>query len=182
VKLIRRVSLGVREGNSDKVYIVDLCEVSRGKFVVNFQFGRRGAPLKEGTKTDAPVAEPTARSIFAKLVEEKTRKGYKETAAAAAAAGAAATGTATAANAAPAPPRARGGGREAAVLARLGNSASFRRPWEYGRVVWRAGEMRLKAAVPLLLAKLGSGDLCASSTACAGRWPAAATRRPSRRW
>ena len=164
MKLIRRVSLGVREGNSDKVYIVDLCEVSRGKFVVNFQFGRRGAPLKEGTKTDAPVAEPTARSIFAKLVEEKTRKGYKETAAAAAAAGAAATGTATAANAAP--PRARGGGREAAVLARLGNSASFRRPWEYGRVVWRAGEMRLKAAVPLLLAKLGSADLRLEYSLC----------------
>ena len=85
MKLIRRVTLGLREGNSDKVYVVDLCEVSNGKFVVNFQFGRRGAPLKDGTKTDAPVAEPTARSIFAKLVDEKTRKGYSETAEAAAA-------------------------------------------------------------------------------------------------
>lgn len=156
MKLIRRVSLGVREGNSDKVYIVDLCEVSRGKFVVNFQFGRRGGPLKDGTKTDAPVAEPTARSIFAKLVEEKTRKGYKESTEAAAAGN---TAPVAGGAAPPLPPRARGGGREAAVLARLGNSASFRRPWEYGRVVWRAGEMRLKAAVPLMLAKLGGADL-----------------------
>ena len=156
MKLIRRVSLGVREGNSDKVYIVDLCEVSRGKFVVNFQFGRRGGPLKDGTKTDTPVAEPTARSIFAKLVEEKTRKGYSETSEAAAAASSAPV---AGGSAPPPPPRARGGGREAAVLARLGNSASFRRPWDYGRVVWRAGEMRLKAAVPLMLAKLGSGDV-----------------------
>ncbi len=163
MKLIRRVSLGVREGNSDKVYIVDLCEVSRGKFVVNFQFGRRGGPLKDGTKTDTPVAEPTARSIFAKLVEEKTRKGYSETSEAAAAASSAPV---AGGSAPPPPPRARGGGREAAVLARLGNSASFRRPWEYGRVVWRAGEMRLKAAVPLLLAKLGGGDVRLEYSLC----------------
>ena len=125
MKLIRRVSLGLREGNSDKVYIVDLCEVAKGKFVVNFQFGRRGAPLKDGTKTDAPVAEAVARSIFAKLVDEKTRKRYAETAAAAAAATAAAP--ATAAVRAPA----RGGvkmTREEAILARLGNSSRFTRP------------------------------------------------------
>ncbi|MFY0535049.1 WGR domain-containing protein [Nannocystis pusilla] len=84
MKLIRRVSLGLREGSSDKVYIVDLCEVSKGKFVVNFQFGRRGAPLKDGTKTEAPVAETTARSVFAKLVDEKKRKGYTESTEAAA--------------------------------------------------------------------------------------------------
>lgn len=155
MKLIRRVSLGLREGNSDKVYIVDLCEVAKGKFVVNFQFGRRGAPLKDGTKTDAPVAEAVARSIFAKLVDEKTRKGYAETAAAAAAATAAAP--ATAAVRAPA----RGGvkmTREEAILARLGNSSRFTRPWDLNRVAWRAGELRLKAAVPLLIALLGTGD------------------------
>ncbi len=154
VKLIRRVSLGLREGNSDKVYIVDLCEVSNKKFVVNFQFGRRGQPLKDGTKTDNPVAEPVARSIFAKLVDEKTRKGYRETTLAAAAA--------AASPATPAPPPARRRGnlsREEAVLARLrGENSNFRRAWSLERVAWRAGEMRLKAAVPLLLDKLGSGS------------------------
>ncbi len=154
MKLIRRVSLGLREGNSDKVYIVDLCEVSNKKFVVNFQFGRRGQPLKDGTKTDNPVAEPVARSIFAKLVDEKTRKGYRETTLAAAAA--------SASPATPAPPPARRRGnlsREEAVLARLrGENSNFRRPWQLERVAWRAGEMRLKAAVPLLLDKLGSGS------------------------
>lgn len=156
VKLIRRVSLGLREGNSDKVYIVDLCEVSNKKFVVNFQFGRRGQPLKDGTKTDTPVAEPVARSIFAKLVDEKTRKGYRETSLAAAAAAASPAPAA----AAP-PPRRRGAAlsREDAVLARLrGEDASFRKQWKLERVVWRAGEMRLKAAVPLLVDKLGSGE------------------------
>jgi predicted DNA-binding WGR domain protein len=155
VKLIRRVSLGLREGNSDKVYIVDLCEVSRGKYVVNFQFGRRGTPLKEGTKTDAPVAEPVARSIFAKLVDEKTRKGYSETAAAAAAAPAASAPrerAPAARRAGPKPTRAEH------VLARLHNTGLSRKAWSDSRVVWRVGEMRLKAAIPQLLARLGSGD------------------------
>jgi predicted DNA-binding WGR domain protein len=154
MKLIRRVSLGLREGSSDKVYVVDLCEVSKGKFVVNFQFGRRGQALKDGTKTDTPVAESIARSIFAKLVDEKTRKGYRETAAAAAAAGPAA-----AAPVERAPARRRGGqSREEAVLARLRGDSGARRPWDLDRAIWRAGEMKLKAAVPHLLDKLGSGD------------------------
>ncbi len=151
MKLIRRVTLGLREGNSDKVYVVDLCEVSKGKFVVNFQFGRRGGPLKDGTKTDAPVAESAARSIFAKLVDEKTRKGYSETAEAAAAVPAS-TPVARAA-AGPRPST-----REEAVLARLRGGSGARKGWDFNRVVWRAGEMRLKAAVPLLLTRLGSGN------------------------
>ena len=153
MKLIRRVTLGLREGNSDKVYVVDLCEVSKGKFVVNFQFGRRGAPLKDGTKTDAPVAEPTARSIFAKLVDEKTRKGYSETAEAAAAVPSTTPGQRAT------PVRGnRAQTREEAVLARLRGDSGARRPWDFNRVAWRAGEMRLKVAVPLLLGKLGSGN------------------------
>lgn len=154
MKLIRRVSLGLREGNSDKVYIVDLCEVAGRKFVVNFQFGRRGQPLKDGTKTDAPVAESVARSIFAKLVEEKTRKGYSESAEAAAAA--------PAASARRASPASRSGGkptREEAILARLRGDSTASRAWDIGRVAWRAGELRLTAAAQPLLAHLGSGDV-----------------------
>lgn len=160
MKLIRRVSLGLREGSSDKVYIVDLCEVSKGKYVVNFQFGRRGAPLKDGTKTEAPVAEATARSIFAKLVDEKKRKGYAENAEAAAVArtlGGAPSETA----AAPATPARGGSGRTTspaeAILARLQGS-STRTEWKPARVVWRAGEYRLKEAVPHLIRLIGSGD------------------------
>ena len=153
MKLIRRVTLGLQEGNSDKVYVVDLCEVGAGKFVVNFQFGRRGGALKDGTKTDAPVTETSARSIFAKLVDEKKRKGYSETAAAAGAG----AGVPVAARA---PTRALGRqqAREEAVLARLRGKSGARKSWDLLRVVWRAGEMRLKAAAPLLLARLGTGN------------------------
>ncbi|WAS92210.1 WGR domain-containing protein [Nannocystis punicea] len=159
MKLIRRVSLGLREGSSDKVYIVDLCEVSKGKFVVNFQFGRRGGPLKDGTKTEAPVSETTARSVFAKLVDEKKRKGYTESSEAAAAARTlGGTPSETAAAAAPA--------RKAspafttpgeAILARL-QGGGGRKPWKPARVVWRAGEYRLREAVPHLIRLIGSGD------------------------
>ncbi len=154
MKLIRRVSLGLREGNSDKVYIVDLCEVAGKKFVVNFQFGRRGQPLKDGTKTDAPVAEATARSVFAKLVEEKTRKGYRESNEAAAAAAAPASGTPRPTAAAGAKPT-----REDAILARLRDTGTTPQRWDFSRAAWRAGELRLTAAVPRLINAIGIGDV-----------------------
>ena len=157
VKLIRRVSLGLREGSSDKVYIVDLCEVSKGKFVVNFQFGRRGAPLKDGTKTDTPVAETTARSVFAKLVDEKKRKGYTESTEAAAAART--LGGAPSETAAPARKASPAFASPAeAILARL-QGGGGRKPWKPARVVWRAGEHRLREAVPHLIRLIGTGDL-----------------------
>jgi predicted DNA-binding WGR domain protein len=154
VKLIRRVSLGLREGNSDKVYIVDLCEVAGRKFVVNFQFGRRGQPLKDGTKTDTPVAEAVARSVFAKLVDEKTRKGYSESNEAAAAAPVAAGGTRQPTAAPGAKPT-----RVDAIMARLRDPGTTPQAWDFARAAWRAGELRLKAAVPRLIASIGSGDV-----------------------
>lgn len=162
MKLIRRVSLGLREGSSDKVYIVDLCEVSKGKFVVNFQFGRRGAPLKDGTKTDAPVSESTARSVFAKLVDEKQRKGYTESAEAAAAArslGGAPSETAAAASPGRKASVAAATTPAEAILARLQGASASRKKWSPARVAWRAGEYRLREAVPHLIRLIGSGDV-----------------------
>ena len=75
MKLVCQTKLQFKEGNSDKVYEVDLCEVGE-KFVVNFRYGRRGTDLKEGTKTTNAVDFEEAEKIFQKLVDEKTRKGY----------------------------------------------------------------------------------------------------------
>src|SRR5829696_10252013 len=75
MKLVRQTKLHFREGNSDKVYEVDLCEVG-DKFVVNFRYGRHGTSLKEGTKTASPVSRDEAEKTFQKLVDEKARKGY----------------------------------------------------------------------------------------------------------
>ena len=48
MKLIRRTVLVYREGSSDKIYEIDLCEVGPTAYVVNFRYGRRGSRLKEG--------------------------------------------------------------------------------------------------------------------------------------
>jgi bifunctional non-homologous end joining protein LigD len=71
------ISLHYREGNSDKVYHVQLVEVEGG-YVVNFQYGRRGSTLQTGTKTAIPVTRYEAEKTFAKLVAEKKAKGYTE--------------------------------------------------------------------------------------------------------
>lgn len=77
MKLIQQKTLYFSEGKSDKVYEVDLCE-SQELFVVNFRYGRRGANLREGTKTVFPVGYEEALKIFNKLVESKEKKGYSE--------------------------------------------------------------------------------------------------------
>ena len=76
MRLVEQRRLFFREGKSDKVYEVDLCEVGDDAFVVNFRYGRRGSNLREGTKTESAVAEKKARAIYEKLVLSKTSKGY----------------------------------------------------------------------------------------------------------
>lgn len=73
----RRVdaTLYYREGTSDKVYQVSL-ESSPSGWLVNFAYGRRGSTLKTGTKTPRPLPFEEASKIYAKLVREKTAKGY----------------------------------------------------------------------------------------------------------
>lgn len=71
----QRATLYFREGTSDKVYQVAL-EPAGERFVVNFAYGRRGSTLSTGTKTNVPVDLERARTIFDKLVREKTAKGY----------------------------------------------------------------------------------------------------------
>lgn len=74
---LQSISLAYREGSSDKVYHVQLCETAGG-FVVNFQYGRRGSSLQSGTKTTSPVSRAQAEKVYSKLVAEKKAKGYTE--------------------------------------------------------------------------------------------------------
>lgn len=70
-------SLFFNESGSDKVYHIQVVPKENG-YVVNFQYGRRGAVLQEGTKTVTPVTKEEAEKIFIKLANEKIRKGYKD--------------------------------------------------------------------------------------------------------
>lgn len=77
MRIVDQARLWFQEGKSDKVYEVDLVEITAGQHVVNFRFGRRDTALRDGTKTPLPVSLDQARSIFAALVAEKTARGYK---------------------------------------------------------------------------------------------------------
>lgn len=70
-----QVTLYFKEGSSDKVYAAQL-EPKGSGWVVNFQYGRRGSTMNTGTKTSSPLPFEKAKSIFDKLVHEKTAKGY----------------------------------------------------------------------------------------------------------
>jgi bifunctional non-homologous end joining protein LigD len=72
---LENVTLYFKEGASDKVYQCAI-EPAGERFVVNFQYGRRGSTLNTGTKTNVPVDYDQAKRIFNKLVKEKTGKGY----------------------------------------------------------------------------------------------------------
>ncbi|KFE69113.1 WGR domain-containing protein [Hyalangium minutum] len=175
MKLIEQVTLLFQEGKSDKVYEVDLLEVGAGQYVVNFRYGRRGTALKDGTKTPAPVSMAEARKAYDKLVQSKLDTGYvraghpstglpppapRPAAPTPVAAGGSAAAAAPGAPAAPPGASA----RERILLQQLTQEASTRRwfrstevratarPLE--RVIWRVGELRIRAAEPILLPML----------------------------
>lgn len=74
---IPTVALFYSEGSSDKEYRVQVAARDDG-FIVNFQYGRRGASLTSGTKTPSPVPFDKAIKVFEKLVQGKKSKGYTE--------------------------------------------------------------------------------------------------------
>ncbi|MEM9927044.1 MAG: WGR domain-containing protein, partial [Cyanobacteria bacterium P01_D01_bin.50] len=143
MELIKRTTLHYQKDSSDKVYEVDLCEVESDKYLVNFRYGRRGANLKEGTKTTQPVALREAQQVFDKLVGEKTKKGYVDVSA-------------------PSSPTtvvqsvATDDGRKQAILNRLADNQPS--SWKLERAIWRAGELKITKATPLLINLLGTGE------------------------
>ncbi len=147
MKRIRQSRLCFREGSSDKVYEVDLCQVDADKYVVNFRYGRRGSNLREGTKTSISVSLAEAERIFTNLVASKVKKGYRED-----------SGVSQQGGSSPSPdsspPAQAAAEREVAVLAALrGESPS----WSVSRAIWRAGQLELAAAAPLLEPMLTDG-------------------------
>ncbi len=163
MRLLKQVRLFFQEGSSDKVYEIDLCEIGPGRCVVNYRFGRRGSRLREGSHTAAPVSLAEAERAFTTLEQSKRRKGYLDLPAAGVAVsstGAASRGPARAVPAAAAgrPNRTPAEFREAAVLRRL-QAGPRGGKWPIERAIWRAGELRVRGAAPVLIRLLGGGAL-----------------------
>jgi hypothetical protein len=175
MQLIQRQTLLYQEGRSDKIYEVDLCQISEGRYVVNFRYGKRGSTLREGVETVASVPLAEGQKIFERAVNAKLRKGYRDVT------GLAASEIAPVApEAAPQPsieipagsdPRHQAILQKLAVAVSAGRSPAERsapsivRPlkprksWSTTRVIWRAGELHLQAAAPLLVQLLGDDPL-----------------------
>jgi hypothetical protein len=162
MRLIRQSILFFQEGNSDKVYETDLCDVGNDKYVVNFRYGRRGSNLKEGSKTPVPVSLQEAEKIYNDVVNEKTAKGYTG------APGVAAKPldenflsaiSLPSVNIAAIPE-----GKTKSILQRLDSELTSTRPtrkhrWKFSRVIWKAGEYKIAEAVPYLVKLFTKGDL-----------------------
>ncbi|MCB9763295.1 MAG: hypothetical protein H6739_26250 [Alphaproteobacteria bacterium] len=149
MKLLRQIRLQLTDGRSDKVYEVDLVELSPDRCVVNFRYGRRGAALRDGSKTVLPVAQAEAQGIFDKLVQSKTVKGYVEVGR-------------VGASPPPPPPAPASAGRLSpqarAILAYLRDPSRVSRRWPLSRIAWRAGELRLVDAIPPLDGLIAGAD------------------------
>ncbi len=73
----KTIALFFQEGTSDKLYNARIVETAPGKYDVEVEWGRRGGSLNKGKKA-VGVALEAAEKTYAKLVREKTGKGYQE--------------------------------------------------------------------------------------------------------
>jgi predicted DNA-binding WGR domain protein len=176
MQLIQRTTLLFQDNGSDKVYEVDLVQTAtdaagNALYVVNFRYGKRGKNMREGSETSSAVPEAEARRVFDKLVASKTKKGYVDVSGQDVATLEPGTHNATP----PAKPKREidPEARKQAILARLQaeirgerpvptknkKTKKDRKPWPIDRAIWRAGELRLTEAAPLLIQLLTADPL-----------------------
>ncbi|HEY5926261.1 MAG TPA: hypothetical protein VIV11_31465 [Kofleriaceae bacterium] len=155
MRVIDQARLWFREGASDKVYEIDLVEVATGQHVVNFRYGRRGGPLKDGTKTPLPLPLDKARGVYQKLVDEKVAGGYRS---GPIPAGPAPTPSAPARSSVPAAPMAPQVVHPPNLAQRLIGKLQMgaRSPDPLGPVLWRVADAEIRAAEPIVLELLAS--------------------------
>ena len=77
--VVNIVNLWYNDNRSDKVYNVklELSDPNEQKWIVDFEYGRRGNNLVEGTKTPTPTKYQKAKQIYDKLIQSKVNKGYE---------------------------------------------------------------------------------------------------------
>jgi predicted DNA-binding WGR domain protein len=159
MQLVQRTTLLCQDAKSDKIYEVDLVQVGDASYMVNFRYGKRGKALREGSETVAAVPEAEARKALDKLVASKIKKGYRDV-----------SGQdldnltpdkAPITVAAPKQKAIDTSGRDQRILDRLqaeitalqagAKIAVDKKTWKIDRVIWRSGELGLRAAAPLLM-------------------------------
>jgi predicted DNA-binding WGR domain protein len=157
MKLLEQISLWCHDGKHDKVYEIDLCEVGTDKHVVNFRYGRRGANLKDGTKTALALPLDEARNVLNALIAEKQKGGYQKTAHYVASAAPVSSSTINF-NALKQTQSKADYVLSCLADAVLPNPTALSAKWSLSRIVWRVGELKINAAAPLLYPLISKGD------------------------
>jgi predicted DNA-binding WGR domain protein len=176
MQLINRTKLLYQAGSSAKVYEIDLCQVGDNRYVVNSRYGKQGTVLKENSETVTAVSLEQAQRLLDRLVSAKINKGYRDaTGEAEVAPDAIATvplppieipidsdariqailnclatflTAGVPSEVASRRPSGRASGR---LTGRLSGADRQNRLHPLDRAIWRAGELKIAAAVPLLL-------------------------------
>ncbi len=150
MKILQQKKFYFSEGRSDKVYEVDLCESGQELYIVNFRYGRRGANLREGTKTVFPVPYDEAIKVFNNLILSKEKKGYTEYA----------TVNQQETNSIP-KSRNVNTVREDTILKYLKEAIDgvYTRDWKVSRIIWRAFYLKITKATPLIKHFINSNDV-----------------------
>lgn len=155
MKLIKQCKLFFKEGKSDKVYEIDLCELSDGNYLVNFRYGRRGSTLKEGTKTPTATRKDEAEQLFADLETEKRKKGYQ-------------TENEVFVEL-PSLDEVRPNSMQGTIMHRLQDAVegknSFKTKWKTSRVIWKAAHLDMQEAIPYIIRLASKGDELQTYTA-----------------
>lgn len=133
MKLVKKSRLAFTQGNSDKVYEVDLCELASRKderYLVNFRYGKRGNKLREGSKTPNPVELADAEKLFDSVVVSKINKGYYDS-----------TAPKTTAESSSPPPSNTSETVSALIELMLESLKKERDSKRRSRIIWRLGEL-----------------------------------------
>ncbi|MCK5902566.1 MAG: hypothetical protein KAG28_05400 [Cocleimonas sp.] len=160
MKQVRHTTLRFKQGASDKVYEVELVEIA-ALYLVHFSYGRFGATLREGSKTKTPISLKEATAIANSLLVSKIKKGYCVTQGydpinkiildKTVAPKAVTTSTMKIQE------------RDQAIVHRLEEFSQSPQPliqgYALGRTIWKAGELRIKAAQPAIEKILTSSEV-----------------------
>ncbi|MDJ0519343.1 MAG: WGR domain-containing protein [Trichodesmium sp. MO_231.B1] len=144
MKVIKTITLHYQDDRSDKIYEVELFEVKENQhYMVNFNYGRRGSELRHGIKTDGYVPFAKAEKIFNQVIQEKIKGGYRDV---------------TGINLDSLPKKTeipnQNHLRKQAIIEHLAREKT-NRPLE--RIIWRAGELKIAEATPMLINFIGTG-------------------------
>lgn len=162
VKRIRQITLYRRESAAVKLFQVDLCEAGPDRYLVNFRHGPQGGVLAEGTKTTISTSRERSEQLFADLVASKRSEGFADELPPTAEL----EDDLVTAELLEEPSSPEATAREQAVLTRLAEGHGSSGNWPLSRAVWRAGELRLRAAEPHLIKLFGSGEKMLDYSIC----------------